>query len=109
MKASTFKQLIKECVKEAVREELTELFTAPQAQPKSLKENFNFTSDNVGNGDLRQAIFNKVGGGNHVADLGLKKAVVPGIDKATNPFAAFIEDAAANIQPGELSQMMTQG
>lgn len=111
MNAKQFKNIIKEAVREAVREELRSVLTENK---QSLQETttFNFTSDDVVKGglpeDVRNSLRAKMG-----MEFGFEQPqqyqnlqVQP---QSGNPFQAFIEDAAKNMDARDISGLRNLG
>lgn len=107
MNAKVFKNLIKEAVREAVREEIGVLLLEQKKQELNENKTFSFTSNDVPvNSDVKAALRGKMGTmfGYEQPQSNLK--VDP---KSDNPFMAFIEDAASNMTPQELSGLRNMG
>ena len=107
MNAKVFKNLIKEAVREAVREEIGVLLLEQKKQELNENKSFSFTSNDIPtNGDARSALRGKMGAmfGYEQPQSNLK--VDP---KSDNPFMSFIEDAASNMTPQELSGLRNMG
>ena len=107
MNAKLFKNLIKEAVREAVREEIGVLLLEQKKQELNENKTFSFTSSDVPvNTEAKAALRSKMGNmfGYEQPQSNLK--VDP---KSDNPFMAFIEDAASNMTPQELSGLRNMG
>jgi hypothetical protein len=109
MNAKVFKNLIKEAVREAVREEIGVLLLEQKKQELNENKTFSFNSSDIptGNVEARAALRSKMGsmfGYEQSPSTALR--VDPTSD---NPFMAFIEDAAANMSPQELSGLRNLG
>ena len=107
MNAKLFKQLIKEAVREAVREEIGVMLLEQKKQELTEGRTVSFTSNDIPvNGDAKAALRSKMGTmfGYEQPQSNLK--VDP---KADNPFAAFIEDAGANMTAQDLSGLRNLG
>jgi len=97
MNAKLFKNLIKEAVREAVREEIGVLLLEQKKQELTESKTVSFTSNDIPVGsDAKTALRSKMGSmfGYETPQPNLKVESV-----SDNPFAAFIEDAAANMSP----------
>jgi hypothetical protein len=117
MEAKQFKSLIKEAVREAVREELGLMLleqlksgVTPQTQPINEGRSLSFDSGDVHSVGMRSQM------GNKMAEMfGMPSGAKPQsqlkVDPTSdNPFAAFINDTAANLSPQEMRQIVqTQG
>lgn len=107
MNAKVFKNLIKEAVREAVREEIGILLLEQKKQELNENKTFSFTSSDVPtNGEAKTALRSKMGAmfGYEQPQSNLK------VDTTSdNPFMAFIEDAASNMTPQELSGLRNMG
>lgn len=115
MEAQKFKTLIKEAVREAVREEIGLMLLEQlknghtTQQPINENRSLSFDSGDVHSVGMRSQMGSKMAemfglpGGNKPQQT-LK--VNPTSD---NPFAAFINDTAANLSPSEMRQMMGGG
>jgi hypothetical protein len=106
MKVNVFKKLIKEAVAEAVREELVTLFEQQsyQKQPISEVKNINFTSNDIGSGNIKDQLRDKMGamfGYGPAPQQTSKLEVIDQVDATTgepvNPYLNFIMDAANNM------------
>jgi hypothetical protein len=111
MNAKLFKQLIKEAVREAVREEIGILLLEQKKQELTEGKTFSFSSDDVpasSNIEARTALRSKMGAmfGYDAPQAQSHLKVDP---KSDNPFMAFIEDAAANMSPQEISGLRNLG
>ncbi len=107
MNAKVFKNLIKEAVREAVREEVGVLLLEQRKQELNENKTFSFTSDDIPtNKEVRSSLRNKMDNmfGYEQSQPQLK--VDP---KSDNPFAAFIQDAAANMTAQDLSGLRNLG
>jgi hypothetical protein len=109
MNAKQFKNIIKEAVREAVREELRFVLSKTQ-QPLQETKTFNFTSNDVMKGglpdDARNSLRSKMG-----MEFGFQQPynnlqVQP---NAENPFQAFLDDAAKNMDARDLSGLRNLG
>lgn len=114
MDAKQFKSVIKEAVREAVREEiglmlLEQLKSGNATQAKPINENLSFDSGDVHTVGMRAQM------GNRMAEMfGMPSGAKPQQTlkvnaNSDNPFAAFINDTAANLTPSEARQMMQGG
>jgi hypothetical protein len=115
MDAIKFKTLIKEAVREAVREEigvmlLEQLKSGVTSQPLTEGRSLSFDSGDVHSVGMRSQM------GNKMAEMfgmpsGAKPQTQLKVDPTSdNPFAAFINDTAANLSPQEMRQIVqTQG
>jgi hypothetical protein len=110
MNAKLFKQLIKEAVREAVREEIGILLLEQKKQELTEGKTISFSSDDIptGNVEARASLRNKMGAmfGYDSPQAQSHLKVDP---KSDNPFMAFIEDAAANMSPQEISGLRNLG
>ena len=122
MKASQFKQLIKEVVKEAVREELISLFEVKKqpVQKQKVQENLSFTTKDVIN---REALRKAIVGDDFplpapVVDLTHFKATNPVAQKfvevetaknPTNTFLGILAQTANEMNPTDLSHHSNLG
>ena len=107
MNAKVFKNLIKEAVREAVREEIGVLLLEQKKQELTESKTVSFTSNDIPvGGDAKAALRSKMGAmfGYEQPQSHLK--VDP---KSDNPFAAFIEDAGANMTAQDLSGLRNLG
>jgi len=96
MNDKVFKNLIKEAVREAVREEIGVLLLEQKKQELNESKTFSFTSSDVptGNNEAKAALRSKMGSMFGYEQPQSQLKVNPQSD---NPFAAFIEDAGANM------------
>jgi hypothetical protein len=110
MNAKVFKQLIKEAVREAVREEVGILLLEQKKQELNESKTFSFNSSDVPTtADVKNSLRTKMGamfGYDNVSQHQSSLQVNPTSD---NPFAAFIEDAAANMTAQDLSGLRNLG
>jgi len=111
MNIKAFKKLIKEAVTDAIHEELPYILEEHMVkqEKKALRENrtLNFTSNDVPLGaDVKSALHSKMG-----AMFGYEtpQPQLTVDHTSNNPFAAFIEDAGANMTPQELSGLRNLG
>ena len=107
MNAKVFKNLIKEAVREAVREEIGILLLEQTKQSLSEGKTINFTSNDIPvNSEARTALRSKMGAmfGYEQPQSHLKVDPV-----SDNPFAAFIQDSAANMTPQERAGLKNLG
>jgi hypothetical protein len=120
MEAKQFKSLIKEAVREAVREELGLMLleqlksgtTPQQSQPLTEGRSMSFDSGDVHSVGMRSQMGNKMAEmfGMPAAGAGVKPQTQLKVDPTSdNPFAAFINDTAANLSPQEMRQMLQGG
>jgi hypothetical protein len=118
MEAKQFKSLIKEAVREAVREELGLMLleqlksgTTPQTQPLTEGHSMSFDSGDVHSIGMRSQMGNKMAEMFGMPAGATKPQSQLKVDPTSdNPFAAFINDTAANLSPQEMRQMLqTQG
>ena len=118
MEAKQFKSLIKEAVREAVREELGLMLleqlksgVTPQTQPLTESRSLSFDSGDVHSVGMRSQMGNRMAEMFGVPGNGAKPQSQLKVDPTSdNPFAAFINDTAANLTPQEMRQMIqTQG
>jgi hypothetical protein len=115
MDATKFKTLIKEAVREAVREEigimlLEQLKSGTQPQPITENRTMSFDTTDVHSVGLRSQM------GNKMAEMfGMPSGAKPASpalkvdNNSDNPFAAFINDTAANLTRSEMNQMLQGG
>jgi hypothetical protein len=110
MNAKAFKTLIKEAVREAVREEIGILLLEQkkQALSEGIENTVSFTSKDVSpvGTDVRNSLRSKMGSMFGYEQPQSNLRVDP---KADNPFMAFIEDAANNMSPQDLSGLRNLG
>jgi hypothetical protein len=108
MNAKVFKNLIKEAVREAVREEIGILLLEQKKQELNENKTFSFTSSDVpiGNSEAKAALRSKMGSMFGYEQPQSQLKVNPASD---NPFAAFIQDAAANMTAQDLSGLRNLG
>ena len=119
MEAKQFKSLIKEAVREAVREELGLMLleqlksgvTPQTTQPLTEGRSMSFDSGDVHSVGMRSQMGNRMAEMFGVPGTGAKPQSQLKVDPTSdNPFAAFINDTAANLTPQEMRQMVqTQG
>ena len=111
MNTKAFKRLIKEAVIDAIHEELPyileEHMVKQEKKPLREGKTMSYTSADVmpGNPDVRASLRSKMGEAFGFQQPQPQLKVIDAIDEATgekvNPFAAFINDAAANMSPME--------
>ena len=116
MDAIKFKTLIKEAVREAVREEigvmlLEQLKSGITSQPLTEGRSLSFDSGDVHSVGMRSQMGNKMAEMFGLPAGATKPQSQLKVDPTSdNPFAAFINDTAANLSPQEMRQMLqTQG
>ena len=111
MNAKQFKNIIKEAVREAVREELRSILSENQ-QPLQETKTFNFTSDDVMKGGLPEDVRNSLR-----SKMGMEFGFQPPQQYSNlqlqpnteNPFQAFLDDAARNMDARDLSGLRNLG
>ena len=107
MNAKVFKNLIKEAVREAVREEIGVLLLEQKKQELNENKTFSFTSNDVPvNKEVRSSLRSKMDNMFGYEQPQSQLKVDPTSD---NPFAAFIQDAAANMTAQDLSGLRNLG
>jgi hypothetical protein len=108
MNAKVFKNLIKEAVREAVREEIGVLLLEQKKQELNENKTFSFTSSDIptGNSEAKTALRSKMGAMFGYEQPQSQLKVDPTSD---NPFAAFIQDSAANMTAQDLSGLRNLG
>jgi hypothetical protein len=107
MDTKKFKALIKECVREAVREELGLLLLESlkqNAQPLQ-ESQISMTTDDVHSVGLKSNLRAKMASQFGTPNGAQIKTNLKVDANSTNPFAAFLEDTAANTPASELRQM----
>lgn len=115
MDAIKFKTLIKEAVREAVREEIGVMLLEQlksgntQARPINENQSLSFNSGDVHSVGMRAQMGNKMS-----EMFGMPNGIKPQsnlqVDPTSdNPFAAFINDTAANLTRSEMNQMLQGG
>jgi hypothetical protein len=109
MNAKQFKNIIKEAVREAVREELHSVLSDNQ-QPLQETKVFNFTSNDVMKGGLPENAINslrtKMG-----IEFGLQQPYnnLQVQNNSENPYQAFLDDAANNMDARDISGLRNLG
>jgi hypothetical protein len=118
MEAKQFKSLIKEAVREAVREELGLMLleqlksgVTPQTQPLTEGRSMSFDSGDVHSVGMRSQMGNKMAEmfGMPAGTAAKPQSQLKVDPTSDNPFAAFINDTAANLTRSEMNQMMQGG
>ena len=106
MNAKTFKNLIKEAVREAVREEIGVLLLEQKKQELTESKNtLSFTTKEVHNVGMRAKLKNQL---DEAFNLN-SSPMTTSVSNTNNPFAAFIEDAGANMTAQDLSGLRNLG
>lgn len=107
MNAKVFKNLIKEAVREAVREEVGVLLLEQRKQELNESKTFSFTSDDIpASKEVRSSLRNKM---DNMFGYEQPQSQLKVDPKSDNPFAAFIQDAAANMTAQDLSGLRNLG
>jgi hypothetical protein len=120
MNVKVFKKLIKEAVIEAIYEELPDIINEALAKQNKQQlhegKSINFTSADIAplSGDVRSSLMAKMGtefGFQQPQrnDLKVIDAVNPSTGEKVNPYLAFINDAASNMTPQDISGLRNLG